>query len=376
MSGFRADALHFIKKIDSKTDDCIIINNDEMVYTHTAFIEIANTQFCGGCDFWNSDVYDIYSQDNSNFEYVNMIVYGPDGLDDILNLDAYNWNKLYNFTKYPTSIMDGDYRRLYYQPSLFSSYLDECRIRTVRDLTVNLSLFWLGNGTIRVDINIKNNEDTSYNGYIRAPITEITSRYNTVNDSKFHFGFLDYAFNNEIFISDHSAYTDSITWKGNEHVDNHGNNYGDISPGNIQVVLGVFNNDDGYVDETAKAYINDPPNAPDIDGPISGKAKEDYEYTFVSEDPEGGNLLYFINWDDDTADDWFGPFESGEKVNISHNWSTKGRYVIKARAKTINGIMSSWGEFKVLIPRLRISINSMFQWFLEKFPFLARFLFY
>lgn len=375
LSGFRADALYNTKKIDNKTASSIITNNDEQDYTHTAFVEVANTQFCGGCDFWNSDVYDIYSQGDNQFEYVNMIIYGPDGTDDILNLDAYNWNNLYNLTKYPTSLMDGDYRRLYYQPSLFSTYLDECRIRTVRDLTVNMTVYWLGNATIKVDISIKNNEDTSYNGFIRAAITEITSRYNTVYDSKFHFGFLDYAFNNEIFISDNTVYMDSITWNGFEHEDNYGNNFGDILPGNIQVVMGVFNNDNGYVDTTVRAYINAPPDAPDINGPNSGDAEKEYEFSFVSEDPEGNSLLYYIKWGDDTIDDWFGPFESGEKVNVSHNWSTKGRFVIKARAKTINGLMGSWGEFEVLIPRYKISINFLFQWFLEKFPILSRILF-
>jgi len=374
LSGFKADALYNIKNLDSKTSKYTHTNNEDQDYTHTAFVEVANTQFCGGCDFWNADVYNIYSYGDNDFEYVNMIIYGPDGLDDILNLDAYNWNYMYNITKYPTSIMDGDYQRLYYQPSIFSVYLDECGKRTVKDITVCMTVFWLGNATIKVDIEIKNNEDIAYNGYIRAAITEITSRYNTVYDSKFHFGFLDYVFDKDIFISDHSIYTDSITWNGNEHEDNHGKNFGDIIPGNIQVIIGVYNDDNRYVDETVKAFINDPPYAPTIDGPVTGVAGEEYDYTFVTEDPENYDVLYYIKWGDDTFEDWFGPFKSGETVIMSHKWSKKGRYIIKARAKTINGLMGSWGDFEVLIPRSSISINSLLQWFLERFPFLVRFL--
>ena len=375
LSVFRADAFNNINNLDSKTNKDSHINDSGQVYTHTAFVEVANTQFCGGCDFWNSDVYKIYSHGDNDFEYVNMIIYGPDGWDDILNLDAYNWNNLYNITKYPTTIMDGDYQRLYYQPSIFSDYLDECGSRAIRDISANMSVFWLGNATIKVDIEIKNNEDTSYNGYIRTAITEVTSRYNTVYDSKFHFGFLDFAFNKDIFISDHSIYTDSITWNGNEHEDKHGNNFGDIIPGNIQVVMGVFNHDNGYVDETVKAFINPPPCAPNIDGPKTGVVGKDYDYTFVTEDSEDSDILYYIKWGDDTIDDWFGPFKSGEKVTMSHNWSTKGKYIIKARAKTINGLMGSWGDFEVSIPRNIVSINSLFQLLLERFPFLAKFLF-
>lgn len=103
-------------------------------------------------------------------------------------------------------------------------------------------------------------------------------------------------------------------------------------------------------------------------------AGEEYEYTFVTEDPDDYDVLHYIKWGDDTFEDWFGPFKSGRTVTMSHNWSTKGRYIIKARAKTINGLMGSWGEFEVLIPRSSISFNSLFQWFFERFPFLVRFL--
>ena len=127
---------------------------------------------------------------NNDFEYVNMIVYGPDGWDDILNLGAYNWNNLYNISRYPTSIIDGDYRRLQYEPYTLPTILNESGIRTVRDITANMTVFWLGNATIKVYIKIENNEDTSYNGNIRTAITEITSRYNTVFNSKFHSMFI------------------------------------------------------------------------------------------------------------------------------------------------------------------------------------------
>ncbi len=375
LSGFSTIALkNDIDYVDYKTRVFTQVNGNGEDYTHTVFLEIANTQFCGGCDFWNSDVYDLYSEGNYNFEYVNMIVYGPNGWMDILNLDAYDWNNLYNITKYPTSILDGDYRKLNYQPYTLPLYIDECRIREVRDIKANMTLQWFGNATFKVDILIENNEDISYNGYIRAAITEITSRYNTVNNSNFNFGFLDYAFNKEIFITNRGIYTDSITWNGNEHEDNHGNNFGDILPGNIQVVMGVYNNLNGYVDETVKAFVNSPPNAPKIDGPTSGKAREEYEFTFVSVDPEDNDLFYYLNWGDDSFEDWIGPFNSGEKVTMSHNWSTNGKYIIKAKAKTINGLMGPWGELEVKIPKSRILVCTPLFRFFERFPMFEVFL--
>jgi len=371
LSGFGVIALkNDVENIYSTTLVSENVNNKGEDYTHTVFLEIGNTQFCGGCDYWNSDVYDLYSQGDYDFEYVNMIVYGPEGWEDILNLKAYDWNNLFNITKYPTSIMDGEYRRLTYQPYTLPIYIDECGSRAVRDIKPNMSLDWQGNATVKIDITIKNNEDQPYNGYIRAAITEITSRYNTVFNSTFNFGFLDYAFNKNISISANSVYTDSIIWDGNEHEDNHGDTFGDIKPCNIQVVMGVFNNFNNYVDETVKASINNPPFAPNIDGPKSGKPGEEYEFSFVSEDPFENDLFYYVKWGDESFEDWLGPINSGEKVIISHNWSEKGMYNIKARAKTINGLIGPWGEFEFEIPKGRISIfNCLFR-FLKKLPSL------
>jgi len=371
LSGFGVIALkNDVKNIYSKTLISENINIKGEAYSHTVFLEIGNTQFCGGCDYWNSDVYDLYSQGNYDFEYVNMIVYGPDGWENILNLKAYDWNNLYNITKYPTSIIDGEYRRLAYQPYTLPIYIDECGIRDVRDISANMTLHWLGNSTVKIDIMIKNNEDQLYNGYIRVAITEITSRYNTVFNSTFNFGFLDYAFNKDISIPANSVYKDSITWNGNEHEDNNGDNFGDIDPGNIQTVMGIFNDFNNYVDETVKAFINNPPFAPDIDGPKSGKPGQEYEFSFVSEDPFNNDLLYYIKWGDDTFEDWLGPFNSGEKVTISHNWSKKGIYNIRARTKTINGLMGPWGEFEIEIPKDRILIHKFLFRFLEKLSIL------
>jgi hypothetical protein len=364
-----------MRNLDYTTKNNLHQNNNIRDFTHRVFLEIANTQYCGGCDYWNSDVYDIYSQGKYEFEYVNMIIYGPNGSNDILNLDAYFWKNLYNISTFPTSIFDGNYSSLHYQPSLLPSYLDECNTRSVRDITAYLSLKWLGDAKINVDITIQNNEEISYNGYIRAAITEITSRYNTVFDSKFHFGFLDYVFNKDIFIPANEIYKENITWDGNEHEDNHGNSFADIIPGNIQVTMGVFNYETGYVDETVKAFLNNTPEATLISGPSSGKAGEDYKFTFSSEDPTDSDLLYYIKWDDESFKDWFGPFKSGEQVNVSHNWSKKGIYTIKARAKTINGLMGPWGEFKVKIPRFKVSNNLLIKWLLNRFPTIERMIF-
>ncbi|KYK25105.1 hypothetical protein AYK24_05210 [Thermoplasmatales archaeon SG8-52-4] len=88
---------------------------------------------------------------------------------------------------------------------------------------------------------------------------------------------------------------------------------------------------------------NQPPNPPNINGPIAGEIGEDLFYTFISEDIEGDNVYYYINWGDGNIKDWFGPFNSSEEVTVNHTFYSKGDYGITAKAKDDLDV-SSWSE--------------------------------
>lgn len=95
-------------------------------------------------------------------------------------------------------------------------------------------------------------------------------------------------------------------------------------------------------------YENQPPTSPNISGPNFGQVGEEYEFSFVSEDLEGDNLFYYIDWDDGTFIDWFGPFESGEIALASHVWDSEDVYNIKAKAKDIYDEESDWSDFFIV----------------------------
>ncbi len=95
---------------------------------------------------------------------------------------------------------------------------------------------------------------------------------------------------------------------------------------------------------------NDRPNAPNIDGPASGKPGEEYEYTFVATDSDDDVLYYYIGWGDETFEEWIGPYDSSEEVTVSHTWSEKGTYTIKAKAKDIYDAESDWTTLPVTMP--------------------------
>ena len=91
------------------------------------------------------------------------------------------------------------------------------------------------------------------------------------------------------------------------------------------------------------------PDTPTIDGETSGKVGEIYEYIISSTDPQDEDLFYFIDWGDDTYEEWIGPYDSGEEVVVSHSWDEENTYTIRAKAKDINDAESDWGTFDVTI---------------------------
>jgi len=87
-----------------------------------------------------------------------------------------------------------------------------------------------------------------------------------------------------------------------------------------------------------------PPQPPTIDGPVNGTHGTEYNYTFVTKDPDGDNVSYKAYWGDGSNSGWVGPYPSGENITISHIWSAPGKYTIKAIAKDSYGWESNWSE--------------------------------
>jgi hypothetical protein len=96
--------------------------------------------------------------------------------------------------------------------------------------------------------------------------------------------------------------------------------------------------------------IDEPPNAPTISGKTEGKIDTEYNYTFVTTDPEGHDVYYYIKWGDNTNSSWLGPYTSGQQITVAHSWDNKGKYVIEAKAKDTYGVESDWSTLTVTMP--------------------------
>jgi len=125
----------------------------------------------------------------------------------------------------------------------------------------------------------------------------------------------------------------------------------------------------------AEGFFTEPPNSPSIDGSGEGKTGVSIPYTFVTSDPEEENVFYYIDWGDDTNTGWIGPYPSGEEVTIEHSWSKEGDYLLRCKAKDVIYAESNWTIFKVSIPRNKVSDNSLFLRFLERFLIFEKLLY-
>jgi carboxypeptidase T len=112
---------------------------------------------------------------------------------------------------------------------------------------------------------------------------------------------------------------------------------------------------------------NEPPNPPTITGPATGKAGTRYTFTFVSTDPDGNDVSYFIDWGDGINSSWIGPFGSAQAINANHTWSEQGTFVIKAKARDIYGEESSWSTLSVKMP-YSLPFMSFWEQLFERFP--------
>jgi len=148
--------------------------------------------------------------------------------------------------------------------------------------------------------------------------------------------------------------------------------------GNYNVTL-TINDDNGYWDNISKLIYcneadNNPPNDPEITGPTSGKAGIEYTYSSSTTDPDGDQVYYWFDWDDDTNSEWVGPLISGATGSAKHTWTSQGNYQIKVKAKDTNGAESDLSDpLVVSMPRNR-AITSPFLQFLENHPILYQLL--
>ena len=106
-----------------------------------------------------------------------------------------------------------------------------------------------------------------------------------------------------------------------------------------------------------KPMDNTAPSTPILNGAKSGSIDKKYEYSFVSEDNDGDNIYYYIDWDEKNDDNleyyshsWIGPNSSGEMQKYFYDWSEKGWHKIRIKAVDEHGFESEYRSINVIMP--------------------------
>lgn len=155
------------------------------------------------------------------------------------------------------------------------------------------------------------------------------------------------------------------------------------SPNKVRAILKA--NSDPYNSEydlgcgRVNAYkalmeLNSEPEKPDTpDGPLSGKAGVFYEYSVSTSDFDGDQIYFIFDWGDKTESNWLGPYDSNIVCTESHNWSERGDYEIRVKAKDEFGLESEWSDpLVVSMPKTKKNIL-LYPWiirFIERYPLL------
>ena len=114
-----------------------------------------------------------------------------------------------------------------------------------------------------------------------------------------------------------------------------------VNDGSMEMVAGGRN---GKVTCFSGGLVNDPPEAPSIDGPTSGAVGIEYEYSFYTTDPDEDDVYYYIEWGDGQVEEWIGSYNSGEIATVNHTWTSPDDYEIRAKAKDTNDAESDWSD--------------------------------
>ncbi|MCD5381255.1 MAG: hypothetical protein LR008_01635, partial [Candidatus Pacebacteria bacterium] len=99
---------------------------------------------------------------------------------------------------------------------------------------------------------------------------------------------------------------------------------------------------------TAVGAGNSAPDAPTITGPSTGLTSIADTFSFTATDPDGDNIRYEIDWDNNsTVDETTSYAPSGSTDSSSRAWSTIGNHTFQVRTADDQGGVSGWSNHTI-----------------------------
>ena len=218
-------------------------SKDDANFTHTVFIEYTTATWCPYCKYAHAALRNIYEGEWYPFYFVTHVI--------DKNKNAYTRaTEDYNIYYIPTVFFDGGYDVIVgADPTgteeIYNESIIKCGGREVADIDITLSAMWIGNATLKIEIEVYNNEVLDYEGYLKIYVVKIESSmgWHDTGDIPYAFAFLDYAFDATITVDGKSSFKKEIIWNGNEHSNGYGETFSQITSDNTMVVAAVFNSE-------------------------------------------------------------------------------------------------------------------------------------
>jgi len=118
---------------------------------------------------------------------------------------------------------------------------------------------------------------------------------------------------------------------------------------------------------------NHPPEKPNIDGPSTGKPREEHTYHFTITDQDSDDVYVFVDWGDRSNSSWIGPYISGEQITLTHTWNLQGTYTLKAKAMDEHEVEGDWATLTVTMPTsYNQSLLKFMELLFQRFPLLEK----
>jgi PKD repeat protein len=279
-------------------------------YTHTVLAEEPTATWCGYCPTvatYMDNIWDSYEYDWNFISLVND-----------KNTYAAQRNDELNIEGFPSVYYDGGYEFIVGSGSPQSTHeatIDLCGARTVADIDINLTAIWTGDNELDITVEVTNNEASTYDGMVRVYVTENHSRW-YVGGVQYRFAFIgNYAINEDVLIGPGGNWNQNVIWDGDDW------GFTDLTSDNLRVIVGVFDEATGYVDESKgmEPLTNIIPIADFSYTPEYPGASEVISFADGSFDPDGSIVEW--NWDFDDGN-------SSTVQNPTHTYNEEGFYTV------------------------------------------------
>lgn len=216
-------------------------------YTHTVMVEACTASWCPPCATAAAVMHDVFYSGDYDFYYVALVA----------DKNGYANGRCAELgvSSIPDYVFDGGYTRHVGSSGIPYAYqyrLDLCGDRDVKDIDLDLNIVWNGDASIDVDLDVINNEASTYNGHVHVFVTEIISRWNTNNGKPYHFAMIgNYAFNENVEVNSGETSQLSTTWDGAQY------GFSDLEEDNVFVIATIYDrNNNNCVDETtAESFV-------------------------------------------------------------------------------------------------------------------------